>query len=91
MLGNCDNSLRAISTAIKHRALLESMGCVRNIPVPGSHRNLGSNNTLNLSGLGIYLDIFKNVSLKPIGHFSPAVHVALGSSFSLQKIFSPVE
>lgn len=49
-----------------------------------------SDNALNLTGLGIYLDIFRNVSLKPIGHFSPAVHVALGALFSFQ-IISPVE
>lgn len=87
MLGNSDHSLRAIPTASKHRALLESMGCVRNILMPGSQRNLGSDNALNLTGLGIYLIVFKNESLKPIGHFSPA----LGTLFSFQKIFSAVE
>lgn len=89
MLDNCDSSFRAIPTAIKHRALLESTGCVRSILMPGSQRNLGSDNPLNLTGLGIYLNIFKNVSLKPIGHFSPAVmwpwghHSAFRGSFLL--------
>ena len=91
MLDNCDISLRGILTIIKHRALFENTICVRNIPRPGSQRNLGSDTPLNLTEPGTHLSIFKNLSLEPIGHFTPAVHVALGTAFSFQRNFFPVE
>lgn len=78
-------------TIIEQRALFENTICVRNILRNGSQRSLGSDLPLNLTELDTYLNVFKNLKLESIGHFPPAVHVALGIAFSFQRNLTPVE